>query len=581
MATATVAPTVRSAPVPAPTPVMLASAPSAPPSALPPGAVMVSDDQQALLMLGLAARDMLERIQSGQARLGVDAQGRLFIQNATPPAAPPTSVPTVAQAPAPAGGVDLRPSTPLPPPLPAPVPVMAPTTMPSVPSPAAPAVVDPTSAAREVQGWSLLRLGRHEDAADQFTQAYQAERSLGAARGLVTSLHALKAYGRLLDIARASPGPLDQLLGPDVRERIAAGDTRFLIDDDARLVGVGRAPTPAPASAGAGGMLAGGVLSLKIEPMLRGKQGKTGEGRLSQRGVEVTAAWERGGDSLTLRLHRERASDGEQSASGSRFYALGRHGFGNGWEVRAGLGRSLGGGAVKAATVGELGLRYDTAEWGMGARLFRRGNEESLLALTGRQDALSGVRWGRVLATGLGLDAQTTWRGWEALGSVTLASLAGQGVASNRMVEFYGRALTPVASVPGLKWGPEAYYSQYSANLSAFEPGHGGYFSPSRFIKLGAVASYETQVDRLSLNMLGGLGWGWNRQAAAAGNPLTGTSPGAYPSGSSNGLAYHGRIDGLWPVSPQWHLGFSMAVQRSPDFNDWRASVFAKRIWGE
>jgi hypothetical protein len=224
---------------------------------------------------------------------------------------------------------------------------------------------------------------------------------------------------------------------------------------------------------------------------------------------------------------------------------------------------------------------YSLPEGGVQVRMFRRGNEESLLALSGTSEATTGIRWGRVLERGMALNAYHKGESWDKLASLVVSRLEGQTVADNRKVEFYGRALRPLEAVPGLSLGPEVYISHFSRKLDAFEPGHGGYFSPSRSTTFGGLGHYETSLGTLALTFTGGLGWSYNREAVAAGNPITGASPGKYPAATGRGLAYHGRIEGLQPLDAHWVLGFGLGLQRSTDYSDWRANVFVQRRWGE
>lgn len=417
----------------------------------------------------------------------------------------------------------------------------------------------------ELLGWIQYRAGKIEAAVENFETAYRKTPSKGSAQGLVFSLHRLKRYAPLPPLLESVRGPLDELIPPATREALAQGQTRFNVDAEARLT---------PSSTAQGGANAG--VSVRLEPSLRHKQGIPGEGRLQQAGVIASIDIQDASDNIKLQIERHRADNAVDDATGQRFYALWRHSFENGFESRLGVGRSLSGGPIGAATLGEIGLGYYTADWGLGGRIFRRANQESLLALVGLRDLLTGLTWGRVLETGLSLDGYRRLGDWNALISLTRSRLTGEGVADNTKSELYARALHPIPGVPGLALGPELYTSRFDKNLSAFEPGHGGYFSPERFIKIGALASYETQLDQLELKFLAGLGWGWSRQAAADGNPLTGAAPDKYPSTKSDGVAYHARLDGRLPLSNRWSIGFSLGGQKSPDYTDWRVGVYTQ-----
>ena len=421
-----------------------------------------------------------------------------------------------------------------------------------------------------ILGWTQSRLGKPDQAAERFAAAYVMKPSAEAAQALVFSALQSKKLSLILTAMSKHPdGPLDSLVAPDIRTRIAAGEQRFGVDGNARLV------------VQLGNDAEHQGLSLKFEPHIRSKSGNAGEGRLRQRGVVATLSWQGQTQQAVLEVERQNAADAVERGTGQRWYAKWGMKMDSNINVQLGVGQTLSGGAVSHATIGEAGLGYSFADGGVGVRLFRRGNEESLLALSGSLDATTGIRWGRVLEHGVALNAYHKDDSWDKMGSLVISRLEGQTVADNRKVEFYGRALRPLEAVPGLSLGPEVYISHFRNNLGAFEPGHGGYFSPWRGLTLGGMGRYETNLDTLALTFTGGLGWGYNKEVMAAGNPITGARSGQYPSVTGRGLAYHGRVEGLLPLSSSWVLGFGLGLQRSSTFSDARANVFVQRRWEE
>ncbi|MDP3423911.1 MAG: cellulose synthase subunit BcsC-related outer membrane protein [Burkholderiaceae bacterium] len=416
-------------------------------------------------------------------------------------------------------------------------------------------------------GWTQSRLGKSDQAVERFASAYDKDPSEDAAEALIYSAVQSKKFPLILAALNKHPnGPLGSLVAPEIRTQIAAGERRFGVDKDARLV------------AQSGNAEQEG-LSLKLEPRIRGKSGVAGEGKLRQGSVVATLNWQGETHHASLELERQHASDSIDRAAGQRWYAKWGMKVTPNIGIQLGIGRTLSGGDVNPATVGEAGVGYYVPEGGVGVRLFRRGNEESLLALAGTPDPLTGIRWGRLLERGIALNAHHKNSNWDTLGSLVVSGLEGQTVANNRKVELYGRSLRSLDAVPGFSVGPELYISRFTRNLSAFEPGHGGYFSPSRSITLGAFGRYETKVGTLALTVTGGLGWGYNREDPAPGDPISGNRPGQYPAVTGRGLAYHGRIEGLQLLGPHWNLGFGVGMQRSSYFSDWRANVFVQRRW--
>jgi hypothetical protein len=211
--------------------------------------------------------------------------------------------------------------------------------------------------------------------------------------------------------------------------------------------------------------------------------------------------------------------------------------------------------------------------------LFRSGNEESLRARAGTPALITGIRSGRVLERGAIFNAYHKPERWENLGYLVVSRLDGQAVADNRMVQAYARSMWYFESIPGVSLGVDMGNYRFNRNLSAFQPGHGGYFSPSNSTTIGAIGKYTTRLGNVDLLFLGGLGWSYNRTDTEAGYPITGANPGQVPATTSRSLAYQARIQGLKPLNPNWNLGFGWGTQNGSGFADWRANVFIQRRW--
>jgi len=422
----------------------------------------------------------------------------------------------------------------------------------------------------ELLGWIQYRLGKLDEAAQQFWAAYVRAPKLSAAQGLVFSLHRLKRYEELIQKAQSKGGPLADLLPAEVQAAVQEGRTRFTIGPDATL---------ALATHAGGGGAQG--LSIKPEFNVRQKAGTAGEGRLTQTTSAITLRWQGEQDDLSLRLERQRLDDHVDERTGQGFYALWQHQGEDGLGYRLGLGQAAtgsvsDGAATSPAWLGEAGISYNTEGWGLGISLFRRPITESLLALSGKRSTDGLLRWGRVVQTGVALDGHRQLGDWDALFSFTAASLRGENVADNRKYELYTRALRPITAVPGLAVGPELYMSHFQRNLSAFSFGHGGYFSPHLYTQLGGLALYETRVQQLELKVLAGAGYSWKRQEAAPYNPLTGEGPGYYAASNDQSLVYKAQLDGTWPIFHNWRLGFSLGAQKSTGYSDRHIGFFVE-----
>lgn len=320
-------------------------------------------------------------------------------------------------------------------------------------------------------------------------------------------------------------GPLHSLVSAETKSRLAAGEKRFQLNINGRLV----------ASKDSDNERQG--FTLKIEPHLRYVSGASGDGRLRQNGVLTTLTWQKDAQNASLEFDGQSVTDDVEKVGGGRWYAKWGMKMSPNLSFQLGLGRTLSGGLVKPATVGEAGATYSAPSSNASVKVFQRPNEESLLALSGTLDSATGVIWGRVLERGVQFTGYHKAGNLENFGSLVFSRmLNGQAVAENRKVQLYARSMWYMESVPGLALGADVAFSRFDRNLSAFEPGHGGYFSPSRSATIGVVGKYTTRLANVDLLFLGGVGRSVDRVDAAAGDPITGADPGKYAAGGGQWL---------------------------------------------
>ena len=317
----------------------------------------------------------------------------------------------------------------------------------------------------ELLGWIQLRQGKPDEAAASFEASYRKKASSGAAQGLVFSHQRRNSIKALIALADELKGPLLELTDdPAVREQLAAGQwSRIAADETGRLV-LGAAETTAPTPPG---------VSMRVGPTYRQRHGDAGQGKLDVAGVSVRAEWVGAQDKVSVRGDQFRADNGVTQQSGmNTLYALWRHQTEDALELSLGLGVSPTEGILSAKPVGELGLAHYTAEHGWNAKLFRQTNMESILSMSGAypQDAAGQAQpWGQVLEDGLSAGGYVLLPGdlsdWKVEGSLTAARLTGEGVADNRKLAFWGRALRPITDWAGWRAGVDLYSSTLDKNM--------------------------------------------------------------------------------------------------------------------
>lgn len=156
--------------------------------------------------------------------------------------------------------------------------------------------------------------------------------------------------------------------------------------------------------------------------------------------------------------------------------------------------RNVVGGFSLANTVDDLTLK---------ASLNRRAVTDSVLSYAGARDPRTGNIWGGVVKTGVRLDAQYGEEQYGLYGGLGVASLTGRDVKSNNEFEArigaYWRAWQNLNHKVNI--GVNLNALGYRHNLSHFTLGHGGYFSPQRYVSLSLPIDAAGRWGRLSYQL--------------------------------------------------------------------------------
>ncbi len=239
--------------------------------------------------------------------------------------------------------------------------------------------------------------------------------------------------------------------------------------------------------------------------------------------------------------------------------------------------------------VGGVSYKHTVDDLTLKASLNRRSVTDSVLSYAGARDPLTGQTWGGVVKTGVRLDAN--------YGSEQLGLYAGGGIAS-----LTGRAVkanTEWEASAGAYWRLYQRLNQqitvglnlnalgYHDNLSHFNLGHGGYFSPQRYVSLGlpldaagrfGKLSYQIGLD-VSLRHITqdsvayfpndpALQAQWQARIAAL--PTTSTRPdyfrASYKGDNSSGTGANLRISFEYLLASQFALGGRFSFDNSRNY---------------
>ncbi len=156
-------------------------------------------------------------------------------------------------------------------------------------------------------------------------------------------------------------------------------------------------------------------------------------------------------------------------------------------------------------------LRFHVAggevPWNFG--LERQAVADSLLSLAGAIDPVTGRDWGGVTRNRAYLSGSVANGELRLYGSVAHAQFVGQGVDGNS--EWEGEAGFWQRAASGTGWlariGGNVRAIGFDDNRSYFTLGHGGYFSPQKFLSVGPSFDLTGQRAAASFRFEGGLAW--------------------------------------------------------------------------
>lgn len=257
------------------------------------------------------------------------------------------------------------------------------------------------------------------------------------------------------------------------------------------------------------------------------------------------------------------------------------------WAPRAGLLVELGHTPTTyrvSNVTGALRLRLGSAEGPWTVGLERQPVADSLLSLAGAVDPVTGGDWGGVTRNRAYVSAVLGDEDVNFYGVASGALLDGHGVDDNR--QWAGEAGYWQRAASGDGWqanfGGSVRAEGYDDNRSHFTAGHGGYFSPRKFLAIGPNFDLRGRREDTSFRLEGGVAWQVVREAssqyfpsdptlqAASGNPR-------YSADSREGVGARIAATLEWRTSSRAVAGVTLEGVRGEDFDQVRLQVYTRR----
>jgi hypothetical protein len=222
--------------------------------------------------------------------------------------------------------------------------------------------------------------------------------------------------------------------------------------------------------------------------------------------------------------------------------------------------------------------------------LSRRAVTDSVLSYAGTIDDRTGREWGGVVSTGgrVGMLYDDGYFGSYVSGSYH--RLTGDEVLDNKRGGVGGGFFVRLIDVPvsRLTVGADLTYFRYQKNLRYFSLGHGGYFSPQRYVSATVPVDWLARQGGLIYNVRGFAGiqsfrendtpWFPTNDALQAQlNGLAAVTPGLqsqYSGQTKTGGIYGLQLAVEYQVAPQFFVGGAIGFENARDYRQGIGGVF-------
>ncbi len=234
--------------------------------------------------------------------------------------------------------------------------------------------------------------------------------------------------------------------------------------------------------------------------------------------------------------------------------------------------------------VGALRFRFASASGALSVGIDRTPVKDSLLSYAGTVDPLGGRTWGGVVRDRAYLGGRVGDDTFSLYGAVASANVDGHRVDSN--TEWRADAGFLHRAISGQGWvarvGGTVEALGFSANRSHFTLGHGGYFSPEKFLSVGPVFEVEGRHDERSFRIEGGVAWQEVREESSDYFPAdaalqAGSGDPRYPGDARDGIGLRLAASMEWRVTSRAVAGVRIEGVRGENADEVRLQVYTRR----
>jgi cellulose synthase operon protein C len=215
------------------------------------------------------------------------------------------------------------------------------------------------------------------------------------------------------------------------------------------------------------------------------------------------------------------------------------------------------------------GVRVGSSDGSLRLIAARDAVKDSLLSYAGARDSKTGIVWGGVVADSGTLQFNHGESDGGQYVSIGASFLHGVNVADNWSAHGTAGAYWRVVRTGrgGVSVGVSGTVMHYDRNLNFFSIGHGGYFSPQRYLLGSVPVSWYERRDRLEYEVAGGAGVQSIQQDGAPFNPMRSDSlESPYDPDTRRGANYNLAFRLAYHVAPRVYLEGFAGANNARDF---------------